>query len=445
MARKAKLGLTSPKQDDLILPHFGGQEQLPSPKRNALRTKARNHLPWETNYAAFSLDFAIAAVKKLSPTCKNVIYDPFVGSGTTLDAALIAGIKSFGIELNPYNALLSRCRIALHADFDAVNDLLKSASKNGCEPIRESKEILQPDSTSPIDALINIISKRINCPQNKLVTTLCADSSDQHDNEVVALVSALHAARKGAHVHFGSNPAWLKLGVSPDYKTQPTQCWLPIALEVADTIVTDLATRCDNSRPETTVFPGAFQDSPIKGRRISRFLTSPPYLNRLDYVNPTLPELYGLGIHEEEHIEALRTRMMGTTKMRPQMSEMLKLPSQAVTNLLKDIANHPTKASSTYYYRFYQQYFSDLFAFLVWLERHTTIKCEGIVVLQDSFYKEIKVPIANIITELAETLGFTVSILLEESRSRHMGQISPRQRAHAPSKLLTEYTLLFQR
>lgn len=444
MARNIILSRATPNQQ-LDLPHTSGQEQIPSPKRNAIRTKERRHLPWETNYAAFSLDFAIASLRKLSPSARNVIFDPFAGSGTTIEAAVASGLKSYGVELNPYSALLSRCRIANRADFHVVADLLKRASKNVGKSTSVGNDILNLASLTPINALKRLLSQRLNCTQENLVASLCIDPSGQFDTEVVALISALHAARKNAQVHHRSNPAWLMLGSSPDGEVQSTQSWRDVALDVAETIIVDIENRQNKKRPAVTIYPGSFQNSPIKRRSISRFLTSPPYLNRLDYVNPTMPELFGLGMQDKENIESLRYQMMGTTKMRPFALTGRKIPSQAATALLNDIADHASKASATYYYRFYQQYLSDLFDFLVWLEGHTTTSCEGIVVIQDSFYKEIKVPIATIISELAEYLGFTVSILFEESRSKHMGSISPHQRAHAPSKILTEYTLLLRR
>ena len=419
---------------------------LPSPKRDARRTRERRHLPWETNYASFSPDFAEAAVKQLCMPGRVRIFDPFAGNGTTLEAAAAVGVEAYGIELNPYSALLSRCRVSTSAELKVVTGIFRTAT---LKMSRSSKTSPSPSTPAmAVESLIGTLASRAQCDPNELVQNLCLRADNGLDSEVVVLVAALHVLKKQAAVHYRSNPAWLIQGHSPDSiegEEKPTEDFGMAFSAQAQLMIEDLHLRSDGlPRRQITIYPGAFQSAPVASRQISRFLTSPPYLNRLDYVNPTLPELHVLGWEEEGRLEDLRSQMMGTTKMRRAIGAN-QLSSPTATKLLETIASHPTKASGTYYLKFFRQYFEDMAAFLQWLRSRSTPTCRGIVVLQDSFYKEIKVPIVKIISEFAIASDFIIEVLQEEKRIRHMGTLSPHQRTHAPNKALTEFTFLLER
>ncbi len=421
---------------------------IPSPKRDARRTRERRHLPWETNYAAFSPNFAEAAVRQLCLPGRVKVFDPFVGAGTTLEAAASVGVEAYGIELNPYSALLARCRVSTNAQMKVVTDIFRSATA----PLKRTRASKSTTSlrtpSNVVESLVGAVAARANCQASDLLGHLCLRPDGDLDSEIVALVAALHVLKKQAAVHYRSNPAWLIQGPSPDRiedDESPAENLETAFRTQVQLMIEDLHLRAKGSaaRP-IAVYPGPFQTAPVQSRQISRFLTSPPYLNRLDYVNPTLPELHALGWQQGARLDDLRARMMGTTKMRRKLGAG-RLSSTTATKLLEAISEHPTKASGTYYLKFFRQYFEDMADFLGWMRSRSTPTCRGIVVLQDSFYKEIKVPIAQIISEFAEAVDFTVEVLHEEKRTRHMGTLSPHQRAHAPEKALTEFTFLLSR
>jgi len=376
------------------------------------------------------------------------IFDPFVGAGTTLEAAAAVGVEAYGVELNPYSALLARCRVSTNAQMKIVTDIFQSSTAplKRFRPPKTTTSLHTPSNV--VESLIGGVAARANCEVGDLLGNLCLRPDSDLDSEVVALVAALHVLKKQAAVHYRSNPAWLIQGHRPDRpeaEESPAEDFATAFQTQVELMIEDLHLRSEGSTKRIiAVYPGPFQTAPVQSRQISRFLTSPPYLNRLDYVNPTLPELHVLSWQEGARLDDLRTQMMGTTKMRRQVSTA-QLSSATATKLLDAIARHPTKASGTYYLKFFRQYFEDMADFLKWLRSRSTSTCRGIVVLQDSYYKEIKVPIVQIILEFADAADFTVEVLREEKRTRHMGMLSPHQRAHAPHKALTEFTLLLSR
>jgi hypothetical protein len=408
---------------------------LPSPKRVASATIARKNLPWEGNYAAYSIQFATEAVRQLTERGKLSVFDPFVGNGTTLDAASRMGVAASGIELNPYSALLARCRVAVSAERAVVRRILRDVANRAA--VRLSGDCLN----AAISSILDRIGRKIGSSRISAVASLCEESGDRIDSEIVALVSLLHTQRMRAHVHFRSNPAWLVRG---DYPGKPLEedpeLWISAALGATESMLADLDLRAALKRQRYKVFARDFRQVHLRAGSIKRFLTSPPYLNRLDYVNPTLPALEGLGFGSAEHVEALRQRMMGTAKMRA-VAAVPAFASATANDFIEAVTKHPSKASGTYYRRFFCQYFVDLDEFFIWLSRVATPDVFGMIVLQDSYYKEIKIPLSEIAIEMAQSKGFNVEVMASETHSRHMGRINPHQSAYVPEKSLTEFVL----
>jgi len=160
-----------------------------------------------------------------------------------------------------------------------------------------------------------------------------------------------------------------------------------------------------------------------------------------------MPEIRRLTPRTHEEIESLRSQMMGTTKIRsaidrPTTQALVSLSANA---LMEEIRCHPTKASATYYFRFFLQYFLDLERFFAWLSAKTSSDAAGIVVIQDSYYKDIRIPLTDIYCEVAEVYSFRGEVLESRKKLNHIGQMSPTQRRHAPGKVLTESVLMFKK
>lgn len=117
-------------------------------------------------------------------------------------------------------------------------------------------------------------------------------------------------------------------------------------------------------------------------------VTSPPYLTRLDYVQATLPELLLLKEFDSvPNMQRLRRSMLGSplTSERPSKS-IERLPSD-IRELLKRISSHASKASASYYYRFFSTYFVDLQASMRNIASVLKGGAMGCVVVQSSHYK----------------------------------------------------------
>ena len=94
-----------------------------------------------------------------------------------------------------------------------------------------------------------------------------------------------------------------------------------------------------------------------------------------------------LGLRELE-IRRLRDRMIGTPTM-ARMSSAFKPEAwgESINALLTKIEGHSSKASATYYSKYYLQYFDGMWISLHELRRVTKPGATAVLVLQDSITK----------------------------------------------------------
>ena len=430
---------TTQQSLDLGMP-LSDRAILPSPKRTRQDLVADGEMPWGLAYAAFSRSFASAAISELKGATHLIIVDPFVGSGTTVEASLENGCSCIGIDLNPYSALTSRVRGVKRQSIEGVQRILDSL-----KTAKAQEDDLGKDQADPVALLIGELGHRLKVNKTQVVQEICSRKSNDFDDELIALCSITYAARLASNLSRGSNPTWPQ-NLGGEIKSERGGL-VKLAEQVSSHMLESLRAQTKSGDTFTQVFNSDFASARLLNGSIKRFLTSPPYLNRLDYVRSNLPEIQRLTTSDSEQVEDLRSRMMGTTKIRGMSTELKAhiLSSLTANAVIEEIRCHPTKASGTYYFQFFLQYFLDLERFFRWLSLKTCIGAVGMIVLQNSYYKDLPIPLVDIYQEMAEIYGFRSKIVAEWKKSNHIGQMSPTQRKHAPGKVLTESVVLLEK
>jgi len=148
-----------------------------------------------------------------------------------------------------------------------------------------------------------------------------------------------------------------------------------------------------------------FSEAQLPESSFDAVLTSPPYLTRLDYVKATLPELLLLNRLNGTNLHQLRLKMMGSPLVGIDAPlEDIRWGPTAL-RLINQVRKHPSKASSTYYLRFYLKYFTALYNGIERITlflNHNGVAC---IVTQRSHYKEILIDLPQIIVEMGDSLG----------------------------------------
>jgi hypothetical protein len=251
------------------------------------------------------------------------------------------------------------------------------------------------------------------------------DPNGQYDSEAVALAALGIGALRAAKVVEGSNPVWMRVALngerSMSVKLQKA------ATEAATIMLKDIAGLKGLLKSRRVrILNEDIRSWAPRAASVDIVITSPPYLNRLDYVINHLGPLSLFGGLMGFDLENIRRGMIGTTKIISKKDESNEW-SPLCRKTLSGIAEHPSYASATYYYWNFHQYFSDMYSVFRKLSRVCRPGAVGMLVAQNSFYKEMEIKLPEILIEIADACKISARIVREEVVRMHMGRFSPRQ------------------
>jgi hypothetical protein len=211
-----------------------------------------------------------------------------------------------------------------------------------------------------------------------------------------------------------TNPTWLKLPSNHAARLRPKSA---VVRNVFRKQVTAMAPRLSGSNHSAS---GPFRhDEPVKvSVADSRFLPlpdnsvdavigSPPYCTRIDYVVATRPELALLG-YDGEALSQMRDRTIGTTTIDKETPAAKSEWGPACNTFLEGVRTHRSRASDSYYWKNHAQYFDALHSSLSEIRRILRPKAPCVLVVQDSYYKEIHNDLPTYIDEMATRLGLSL-------------------------------------
>jgi 23S rRNA G2445 N2-methylase RlmL len=171
-------------------------------------------------------------------------------------------------------------------------------------------------------------------------------------------------------------------------------------------------------------------------------LCSPPYGTRIDYAMATRPELAVLGFHTEA-IDQLRRQMLGTSTVEATINEARSEWGAPCTRYLAAVRSHPSKASASYYWKNQLQYFDGLYRSLQELRRVLRTAGHCFIVVQDSYYKELHLDLANIVKGMTRPFEWQLLNRFNYTSRRHMGRVHVGARKYQRPSTATESVLHF--
>lgn len=403
-------------------------------------------------YAGYSEKFARSVLASAGLTKKALVLDPWNGSGTTTYSASQLGLASRGIDINPVMLIVTRARLLPRSEADSLEPLAREVVKG----LRGNQSLVKPDDpllnwfTLPTAALTRALERRI---QEHFLGDMTLSASGLKLENISGLAATFYMAlfsvcRHLAASYQSSNPTWLRMPrgdecvIDSDREEMFTMFVANLksmaeALAARPTQVEKLAD-VDLSIADTTSLK-------LATNKIDFILTSPPYCTRIDYAAATRIELAVLHPLLGLRMEDLGRRMIGSTRV--PTAEITRDPQWGKTcgHFLRAVKKHPSKASAGYYYKTHLDYFDKMHASLTGLSAALKDSGKAVIVVQDSYYKDVHNDLAAIITEMGRTTNLRLSRRVDFHISRSMAGVNPHSRNYRQTSSAVESVLCFQK
>jgi len=424
--------------------------KLTNPKRTRSQ-KGRS--AWYPYYAGFSYEFAHDLLKSARLPADAVIMDDWNGSGTTTAVANSLGYKAYGFDLNPVMVVVAKARLLNkreHSSLEPLSaEIIQKARQSHVAPADDDplQTWLCPTSANVIRKIERAIQLLLVDHEHYEPPATRNDFADLSGFGAFLYLALFRTVRTLLRSFMASNPTWVTLPRSLNNRIKPHQ---QTVLEIFHAQVLAMV---DESQPglfepqdssETSIEIASSDSLPLPDGAVTFGLGSPPYCTRIDYAVATRPELAVLGYSDESFTD-LRRRLIGSSTVPRVAPKETDEWGQTCLAFIERVKNHRSKASSTYYYKNHLQYFDGLHKSLTELARVLTEEGTCVLVVQDSYYKDIHNDLATIATEMALSNSLKLTRRADFSHARTMAAVNPSAKVYRKSFSATESVLVFKR
>lgn len=258
-------------------------------------------------------------------------------------------------------------------------------------------------------------------------------------------VALFRATRRLLADFIPTNPTWIKTPETPQHRRRPSE------QTVCDAFLTEVISlsmrlstiagdpKCDR---RAVITLGSAESVSLPNRAVDAVVASPPYCTRIDYAVATSIELAVLRCSGND-FDGMRRSLMGTSTVPGHQLPVSNTWGKTCLSFLERLYGHPSKASSTYYFKNHVQYFDSLKTSINELAR--VLKSQGTctLVVQDSYYKELHNDVAGMALEMAEDAGLYLGARKDFASNRSMAIINSRSRKYVNKRVTTETVLCF--
>jgi len=211
----------------------------------------------------FSRDLVVMLLEELGLAEGCVVLDPFVGSGTTPLTCMELGMKGVGVDASPLAAFVSiaKTRIYNHEELRRALDTLLSS-----RPSQPSLEGLgtKVKRAYPRRNLVELLSLRE-----------AIEEVEQEDVRIFLKMALINAASKASYIfRDGSVLRFIKRPIPP---------LRPFFRRIAQSMIDDVRRVRFSSGPATILEGDARRLDSIEDESVEAIITSPPYLNKIEY------------------------------------------------------------------------------------------------------------------------------------------------------------------
>jgi DNA modification methylase len=403
-------------------------------------------------YAGYSAAFASNLLASLAFVKDPWILDPWNGGGITTHTARRFGYRAIGRDLNPVMVLIAKAELLSPQDVGSLIPLahtILDGARRRNERFTEDDPLcrwLAPSTASFIRAIETEINSSLVSHKKYRQLSSASDFDEVSSLAAFFYVVLFRVSRRLLNRFKPTNPMWTKSPTKPHQRTKAGRRKVasmfldevrPLSALVAvhSFLVTDEMLTCD-------IGLGNSEKLQLKSRSIDMVLTSPPYCTRIDYAMATAIELAVLRFSKIE-FDKLRRSLMGTSTVTADEIEKHASWGKTCNRFLDKLYTHSSKASKTYYFKNHLQYFQSLYLSIGEISR--VLKRDGkcVIVMQDSYYKDIRNDVPKIVGEMANSHGLLLRRQEKFVSNRSMVGMNKKAREYVARRKIKESVLCF--
>ncbi len=429
---------------------FDGLE-IRSPKRNkAEQTGWEGFFPY---YAGYPETFARGILNTAGVARGSVVCDPWNGSGTTTYVASALGVSSVGLDINPVMIVVARARLLPPSEADSIEPIARQLLSS----VKRSRLRLDDDDAlrtwfaDETSAAIRSVEAGI---RGQLVGAMTLNSQgtnlDRLSGRAAAFYVALFAVcRELAAPYRSSNPTWIRRPASGEGKVHVTRAEIATRFLANVTAMAEaLAKHSHSPVPNDAATEVRLADSTkagIAATSTDLVLTSPPYCTRIDYAAAARIELAVLDALSPSNERDLARQMIGSTRVSNVHVDPSPSWGPRCATFLKAVREHPSKASGGYYLKTHLDYFDKMERSIDGMAKALKPGGAAILVVQDSYYKDVHNDLPAIITDICEVHGLALRRKQAFHFRRSMSGINPHSRTYKRHAGAVENVLCFSK
>lgn len=359
---------------------------------------------WRRFKEAFSPRIVEKAISE-SELRVDTVFDPFCGSGTTPLAAQFLGAKGVAVEVNPYLADLAEAKLSTYNTLEVIKfknlvrqvvdskphyfeDLFQNAPRTFVEPGEEGRYIFNKAVARRICQYRAAIEGIPNPEIKRLFRVLLGST--------VIPVSNVIVSGKGRRYR----QSWAD-------RPNDQVCVDKSFSFYVDRAILDISRFQNRASLEFEIYRGDVREIGNCVGEYDLVVTSPPYPNSFDYTDVYNVELWALGyLNSREENSALRNK---TLRSHVQIKRDFSYPmiqSPLLLATLERLEAIKERLWNKHIPSMIAAYFEDMRIVLTDIKRSLRVGGRVYVIVGDSRYSGINIPVAAILSEVACSIGY---------------------------------------
>ena len=389
---------------------------------------------WFTYPAGFSYKAVAHSLERFKIAKGMVVYDPFMGSGTTNVTAKSMGIDSIGTEAHPFVYEIAKAKMEWEVDDKEIRKFIRHLNADF-----ESRysDLTKAANFSLSDYFPELVLK---CYKKETLSKLLTLQNIYHDYKsrqkesmflFVVLTALLREVSSAA-------TGWPYIAPNKEKTSSEDKDALlefnALAMSMLDDL-TAMKRQADRKylKSKHRLIFGSSTDvsAHLSDESVDHVFTSPPYLNNFDYSDRTRLELYfwGLAKSWKDITDKVRSKLMTSATTQISRSDPkylldgeIKTNSPEIAQFIQEAANklgelRKVKGGKKSYDLMVIGYFNDIYKVIKEVHRVLKPNSSALFVLGDSAPYGVHIPTDRLIGEIGCSIGFK-SYSLEVLRKR---------------------------